>query len=238
MPKFVKDSKNSKIAGKYKVCATYAPIKQTCPDICSLKNEGCYAQLGHTGLHNSRLEQQFTGLSPEVIAVFEAGAIDAAFPKGVPQDGARGGRDLRLHVSGDCRTHPAAAIVSEAARRYVARGGGVVWSYTHAWRDVPKSAWAGVSVLASIERPEDAVLALSAGYAPAIVVPEFESNKAYLIGSVKFIPCPAQTREDTACVDCRLCLNAEGLLSRNSGIAFAAHGVKTKSLKKHLTVVS
>lgn len=235
--KFIKDSKNAKIAGKYKVCATYAPIKQTCPNTCALRNEGCYAQSSFVGMHNRVMEEVFKGHSALVVARDEARAIDAAFPKGVPQDGARGGRDLRLHVSGDCRTRRSATVVAAAARRYVGRGGGQVWAYTHAWRNVPRSAWKGVSILASVDTPKDILKAREQGYASAIVVPEHRSDRVYRVGNFKVVPCPAQTR-DMACVDCRLCFNEGRLLARKQTVAFAAHGSKTNNIKRKLTVVS
>ena len=117
MGKFVQNSRNEKITGKYKVSATYTPISVTCPNSCELKNEGCYGQLSFVGMINKRLERTQKGMSTTEAARAEAAAIDAAFPKGVPQDGSRGGRDCRLHVSGDSRTHRAARIVAAAARR-------------------------------------------------------------------------------------------------------------------------
>jgi len=41
-----------------------------------------------------------------------------------------------------------------------------------------------------------------------------------------------------SCVDCGLCLDADKLYARNMGIVFSAHGVKAKSMKKRLTVLS
>lgn len=238
MAKFVGDSQNVKIAGKYKVAATYAPIKQSCPPTCELRNEGCYAQLSYVGMLNKKQEQLHTGDSPLQVAKDEATAIDAGFPKGVPQDGGRdGGRAMRIHVSGDCKTKSAARVVGAAARRYTLRGGGPVWSYTHAWRKVPRRAWEGVSVLASVKSIKDVMEARKQGYAPAIVVPTHKSDRLYRLGNFKFLPCPAQTR-DLACTDCRLCFDADKLLSRKQGIAFAAHGSKTKAIKKRLTVLT
>lgn len=225
MSKYVHDSKNSKIG---RVSATYAPIKQTCPDTCELKGHGCYAELSFVGMINRKLESQATGMSKLEVAKAEAAAIDV----GKVTDN----RPLRIHVSGDCTTISGAEVVSAAARRFTQRGGGKVWSYTHAWRNVPRSAWEGVSILASVKGTGDILEARAQGYAAAIVVPEHKSKKRYRVGNFKFIPCPAQTF-DVTCVDCRLCFNADGLLERKLGIAFAVHGSKTKSLKKHLRVI-
>lgn len=231
MAKFVEKSSNVKIKGKYECAATYAPIKVTCPNSCSLKDEGCYAQLSFVGMINRRLEREQEGMSPDQAARLEAKAIRAAFPKGVPQDGPTGGRPLRVHVSGDCRTQRAARTVAAACRDYVERGGGPVWSYTHAWRNVPRSAWEGVSTLASVESTEDAHKARKQGYAPAILVDEHEDHRAYMKDGLRIIPCPAQTFDDKSCVDCRLCFDADRLYKSKGVIAFAAHGTKTKNLR-------
>ena len=104
------------------------------------------------------------------------------------------------------------------------------------WHNVPRSAWKDVSILASIESPKQIAEARNNGYAPAIVVPEHESDKAYKIGDTTFIPCPQQTHQ-VHCSDCGLCMKADWLFATNRGIAFAAHGVKTRELKRHLTVI-
>ncbi len=237
MAKFISNSKNVKIAGKFKVAATYSPIKQSCPSTCELRDKGCYAQSSYVGMLNRQLESDHKGSTKLQVAQSEAAAIDSGFPKGVPQDGGRGqGRPLRIHVSGDCSTKGGARVVSAAARRYTQRGGGPVWSYTHAWRKVPRASWKGVSVLASVKGTQDILEAREAGYAPAIVVPEHKSDRKYRVGNFNFLPCPAQTR-DLACTDCRLCFDADKLLARKQGIAFAAHGSKTKEIKRRLKVI-
>ncbi|NUQ78588.1 MAG: hypothetical protein HUU21_34095, partial [Polyangiaceae bacterium] len=76
-----------------------------------------------------------------------------------------------------------------------------------------------------VEQPEDIPAARAAGYAAAIVVDKFPSDKAFPLprSNAKLVPCPAETRGKT-CVECRLCLDADKLASRNVAIAFEAHG--------------
>jgi hypothetical protein len=234
LSKFVADSGNEKIGGKSgKVSATYASIEATCDKSCPLMGNGCFAEGGRVALVVKRLANASTPLRA---AQCEAREIDRSFKGGpVPQDGYRGkGCDLRLHVSGDCRTTMAAATLGSAARRWRERGGGDVWTYTHAWRKVTRASWGeSISVLASVERSEDGRKALEAGYAPAIVVSHHASPKAYEQDGVRWIPCPAQT-SDRKCVECRLCFDADALNARNAGIAFAAHG---QSFKRVLKVI-
>src|SRR5262245_23835716 len=105
-------------------------------------------------------------------------------------------RPLRLNVSGDARTAAAARTEGDAAARWVRRGGGPVWAYTHAGATVPRAAWgASVSVLASVQSTADGPAMLERGYAPAAVVTELPADgRAFDRDGVRWIPCPEQTR--------------------------------------------
>lgn len=195
------------------MCAvTYASIASSCPKSCALQGEGCYAQGGRVAILVKSLDAaKETALQ---VARSEAQQIrDNAkrAPNGYP---------MRLHASGDCRTNATARIVSDAACEWP----GPVWTYTHAWRDVDRSSWQGVSVLASIEDPRDGREAIRAGYAPALVVHSHPSDgRAFQREGVTWIPCPEQTR-GVECIRCRLCFDADALKQRRTGIAFAVHG--------------
>ena len=234
---YVSDSGNSKLMGSQKVDATYSSILHSCSPTCPLKDKSCYAQNSYCGLVNHRNERRARGADPLSIARAEARAIDDAYNgKQVPS-----GRMLRLHVAGDSRSVKGTRVINLAVKRWKARGGSVsgAWSYTHSWAHVPRKEWSQVSVLASIESVSQVGAARKQGYAPALVVPEFASDKAFKIAGCEttFIPCPAQTKDDVGCSDCKLCCRSEWLFETNRGIAFAAHGVKAKELKRHLTVI-
>jgi hypothetical protein len=217
------DSHNAKLGP---VAATYASIEASCPASCSLKGNGCYAHGGNVALHVRRLDA--SKASPLMAARDEADAIDAS-PR--PR-----GKALRLHVAGDCSTIVAANTVAAASGRWLERGGGPVWTYTHAWRSVPRTmAWERVSALASIETAADAKVARRAGYAPALVVAEHPADgRAWKANGITWIPCPAQTRDNITCADCRLCWDDAKLKARNAGITFAVHGSRKR---RALTVI-
>lgn len=141
------DSANSKLAGKGRVSATYVATAGSCPTSCELRGTGCYAESGRVGMFNYALNAKVTpGMRPEALARVEARLIREAFASGpVPQDGARGGRDLRLHVSGDARTKRSVQVLAKAVgNSWLPRGGGAVWSYTHAWETVARRFWGKV----------------------------------------------------------------------------------------------
>jgi hypothetical protein len=205
-------------------CSTYVSIAATCSSACPFKGNGCYVQAGFTGRAVRQLDGNVRGRSGFEVTLDEVAAIDDSFSRGpIPQDGARGGRDLRLHDSGDAPGKGAAMLLGEAAARWRRRGGGSVWTYTHAWKHVPREVWGtSINVLASVERPEQIAEVVSRGYAPALVVDRHRDARAYELAGVKMIPCPAETRGRT-CVDCRLCVDQD-LHKLGAGIAFAVHG--------------
>jgi hypothetical protein len=231
---YVQDSGNRKILGSKKVDATYASIQTSCPKDCPLMGEGCYAELGYVGITSHRLDDEAKGTSALEVARAEAKAIDNSYSGGDVPDK----RDMRLHVAGDSRTLAGTRLINNAVGRWKNRGGGDCWSYTHAWKHVPRETWSNVGILASISDTSEVEAAREQGYAPAIVVQEHPSEKAYqLAGSdTKWIPCPNQTR-GIGCTDCRLCFNADRLHDGNFGIAFAVHGVMKDKMKRHLAVV-
>lgn len=215
-----------------RIAVTYAPIANTCPPKCFHKiHRTCYALNGRVGIHVKRIEEGSKGLTPIQIARQESKAIRAAFSGGLVPD-----IPLRLHVAGDARTKAAAEVIAAACRDWTRRGGGSPYTYTHAWRKVPRAAWSGVSVLASVETIEGAKKALDRGYAPALTVVEHKTDRAYSAGGIKLIPCPEQTR-GIACDRCRLCFNADRLAADNTGIAFAIHGARQKHGKRKLKVL-
>lgn len=208
------------------MCATtYAPIANSCPVSCPLRDSGCYGQSGPVAIHGARLNAQCYGLSDETVAILEAAEI-ADGAERLRKQGVR--MPLRLHTFGDARTVSAAVHLANACEHWP----GDAWTYTHAWRNVPRAAWGRVSVLASVESVADAKVALRAGYAPAIVVQDHPSDgRAYDADGVRVIPCPNQTRGVT-CSECRLCWRADALAKRGAAIAFAAHGSGRKRALK------
>lgn len=232
--RYVSDSGNTKITGSKKIDATYVSIEASCPTSCPLKGESCYAQQSFTGMHGRKLDQEAIEFSPLQAAQQEAKAINNSYGgRKIPL-----GRDLRLHVAGDSRTVKGTRLINKAVGNWKARGGGDCWSYTHAWKHVPRKDWSNVSILASVNSIDDVKLARQQGYAPALVVAEHTSNKAYLLegSSTKWIPCPNQTT-GVACSDCRLCFNADRLFQGHYGIAFAAHGINKNKIKRRLAVI-
>ena len=206
------------------VSVTYA-AQGSCPDDCVFKGSGCYAETGPTGIITNRLNKQSGDADPVAIATEEAEAIDSL----------TGRNDLRVHVVGDCKSNQTAEIVSKAMQRHRRKRGRKAWTYTHAWRNVDRSSWGSESVLASVETPAEIAEAQALGYATAIVVEKFESDKIYRLDGHKIVPCLAQTK-GTQCIDCGLCMNAEALARTKTSIAFEVHGISKKKMLIQLEI--
>jgi hypothetical protein len=230
--------------------STYLPVKQTCPETCPFQGNGCMAEAGYTGRAVKRLEELATtavrGLSRLDAATrlvkAEARAIDSMFARGVPKHGGRDGNgpvDMRLHVSGDVTTAAGLRYLRSAVERWQRRGGGTPWTFTHAWRRLHRALWGPISVLASVETPEEAEEAWRRGYTPAMTVREFPAPRAFHVegSGITWIPCPAELRKAT-CVQCRLCLDrADWLHAQRKGIAFQLHGPERKKAARRLPVL-
>jgi hypothetical protein len=188
--------------------------------VTMVSQKTCYAASGPQGIHTARLNK----------ARASATELARAEAHGIAQ--LDGTKPMRLHVVGDCSTKTAARTVSKAADAYSAKRGQKVFTYTHAWRNVPREAWGQVSVLASCETPEQIEEARRRGYATAIVVPEFPSEKAYTLKGEKVVPCPEQTGRSETCTSCRLCWDDVGLRERKVTIAFSAHGSAARRVKE------
>lgn len=219
------------------VCATYVSISATCPDTCVFKDNGCFAQNGFIRRITRPLDEQakeaaLTGLQ---VAKNEAVLMDRAFSgrwggpcQRIPQDGRRGGRDLRLHVGGDVSGSDAVVILADAARRWLRRGGGDVWTYTHRWREIPVDLWGPIRVWASTETVVEALEAQARGYRASMTIDHryaLQQRHAFrdrsTKASVDVIPCPWETRK-VPCNHCRLCLREP--IPGNPVIGFVVHG--------------
>jgi hypothetical protein len=224
--KAVEVSENSKLGG---MSTTYAGIA-SCPASCPfLKTRACYGMSGPIGWLWSKIKGKGT---PAEIARAEAKLIDSL----------SGERDLRVHTLGDSRTDLAAKIVSQAAERFMKRGGArfpdrLAFAFTHAWRKVKRASWGKVSIIASCETTEAVHAAKKRGYATALVIPTHQTDKTFELDGLKIVPCPEQTGRAESCAKCRLCLNDKKLEAAGITIAFQTHGpsIKAKAMLAKLS---
>lgn len=158
--KYVSSSDNAKIGA---VDATWVSIEATCVDCSFKESRVCYAMGGQAADTTKKLDTIAVAnkISSEQASLEEAACIDSAYEgMDIPH-----GRFLRLHASGDTSTRPGAQAIRSAIGRWFNRGGAIAYTYTHAWRRVPRADFGPqLSVLASLNPDDDARGALAAGY--------------------------------------------------------------------------
>jgi len=241
------NGKDRSIPMGFGVSTTYASIKATCDsDACPIYGE-CYPVSSPLKALMRKLDAAAAGMSPDEVAALEAFIIDQQWPDEIPQDGARGGRDLRLHVSGDVLTENGARLLGAAATRWRKRGGGRVWLYTHSWRRFPASAFGpDITALASVETEQEVKEAVERGYIAFLLMPRTDDegfehgDSPFLLPEIGHmaIPCKAQTKGSN-CAKCRLCLG-DANLSMVKGkpgmvIAVLAHGRDKQMVKDRVS---
>jgi len=217
----VEKSTNSKTG---LVAATYAPI-QSCPKTCPFMDGGCYAQHGHCGIHLRRLNKNAK-------AQKKTRAVDIARIEARAIREMKSMLPLRLHIVGDCKTAKAAEIVARASGEYRARTAQPVWTYTHAWKTIPRDKWGDISVLASCETIEDAKCAMERGYAASMVRAK-KFDKSFKLGDIQMIPCPEMVK-GIPCNKCKLCTKDQMLLKSRRVICFFPHGTGAETARRAL----
>jgi hypothetical protein len=119
------------------------------------------------------------------------------------------GKPLRLHIAGDVRNEMDAMALGDAAEEWVAAGGGVVFGYTHRWREIPRGFWGHIAIMASCETIEDVKAARDAGYMAELTVLDATASKAALAAEgIKAVRCPAEKKPGMTCRECMKCWRA------------------------------
>ena len=215
LPLIAKENSTNSKTGM--VSCTYVS-QSTCPK-CPLFKNGCYAESGSMGILTKRVNSSPI-TDPIEIAKEEAKAIESLTVN----------QPLRLHVVGDFSGVEGAEIVAKACDVHKDKFGKDIWSYTHD-HTIPRKSFGCISILRSCESLQQAKKAVDDGFAAALVVDEFKSDKAYNIGEGLIgIPCPQETKKAKTCLDCKLCMKADKL--KNRVILFAAHGARKNTVKR------
>ncbi len=240
---------NKKVGNCYVTSAGQA----SCPNgknssyTCPFLTKGCYAESGPQGFTTGKLNRNGATASSLQIAKAEAAALGELNDYLQTYESGPS-KPLRLHIVGDAVTTEAVQVLEEACRPFIRKednqdglpGGGrgvtKTWAYTHGWRDVPRSAWGDISILASCETIEDMNEAHNRGYAIAAVVTSYrgtEKWKPYESGGFKILPCPEESKpagQKPQCHECGLCLRDKSLRSSKTVIAFISEtSTKTKA---------
>lgn len=203
--------------------------KDSCPDTCPLKLNGCYAENFPLSLHWQRVSE--SGISVDQLAQ-KLGKL----PRGQLWRHNVAG-DLP-HKNGTIDTQEIKPILSAVKSR-----GLKTILYTHHkiaqnYQALSEIRDSGINVNVSTESPEMAISALNAGFNSVCIMPDgSEKLTKYLDGYTgqtiaKIVICPAQTSDRVTCAACGLC--AKDRTKDRVIIGFLPHGARAKSVRTML----
>jgi len=204
--------------------------RESCPDNCSLKGSGCYAETGHVRLHWNNASKPFK----QGRNGFTGGMLGdlCASVKSLPK-----GALWRMNVSGDL-AHDNQEISVEPLREIIgANKGKRGFTYTHHIvlgtsvqaiynsSNIKFSNMAGFTINLSADTLEQADQLKALDIGPVVcIVPEDHPQHSTTPAGNPVIVCPAVTRDDITCAACGLC----AVSTRRSIVAFPVHGAGKK----------
>lgn len=190
----------------------------SCPDACSLKKNGCYADSGPV---------QFAWRKAESHGVEWNEFCDkvAALPKN---------QLWRHNVAGDLPGQSNTIDVQALRELIDANKGKRGFTYTHYPINVAENRKAialanarGFTVNVSRETYSEADEAISYGIAPVVVLQEIDAPKvSFTPQGNKVVTCPATYMDNVTCQSCELCYN----INRRVIVGFPAHGTSKRKV--------
>lgn len=206
--------------------------KDSCPDTCPLKLNGCYAENFPLSLHWKRV-------SASGMPVNQLAQKLGKLPRG---------QLWRHNVAGDLPHTNGAINMSEIRPilESVKTRKLKTILYTHHkitqnYQALSEIRDSGVNINVSTESPELAISALNAGFNSVCIMPDgSEKLTKYKDGYsgqtiAKIVICPAQTSERVTCASCGLC--AKDRTKDRVIIGFLPHGARAKSVRVMLQEV-
>jgi len=203
---------------KVNVYKTYSN-KNTCPDSCALKNNGCYAENFHVNLHWQKVTEGKRGSDWQSL-------LDSI--KALPT-----GATWRHNIAGDLvgqrdKIDGRALVELTRASIYRKKRG---FTYTHYPLNAHNSALIkaankqGFTVNTSADNVGQAVKRFKDGL-PTVVVLPIDAPNIQTIDGVKVVACPNDKTDRVKCGNCAhsFCGNSK----RDFVIGFRAHGTKKK----------
>jgi hypothetical protein len=204
--------------------------RDSCPDNCSLKGSGCYAETGHVRMHWNNASKPFK----QGRNGFTGGTLGdlCASVKSLPK-----GALWRHNVSGDlphlsqCINNTALSEIVKA--NHNKRG----FTYTHHKvigldtiasenRDsIARANKAGFTINLSADTLDQADQLKALNIGPVVcIVPEDHPQHSTTPAGNPIVICPAVTRDDVTCASCGLC----AVSTRRSIVGFPVHGAGKK----------
>lgn len=192
--------------------------KNSCPSTCPLLGNGCYAALGHTNIHWSRLSDKGQSESEFLAAVRKI----------------RKGQLWRHNQAGDL-PHNDGHVDGAFLRGLVAANKGKHgFTYTHHLPEVGDNASlikeandGGFAVNLSANNLDQAVEYRESYDSPVVTVMAMDAPNVQEYKGHRVVACPAEKSDKVNCSTCGLCQKAD----RDYIIGFRAHGIQKKRVE-------
>lgn len=190
--------------------------ESSCPIDCPLKDSGCYAAVGHVGMHWRKVSKGERGGDwSELIKTI----------KRLPA-----GMIWRHNIAGDL-PGDGVSIDGELLGSLVrANSGKRGFTYTHYkpvgenLNIIESSNKLGFTVNLSANNVSEAVSYFNNHKAPVVTVLPSSAPNLQIVDGVKIVACPAEKTDKIKCINCGLC----AIPDRDYVIGFRAHGAQKK----------
>lgn len=200
---------------------------ETCPESCSLKAQGCYAEYGPLNLHWHKVSKGERGVSwEEFLSKIKALPLDQLW---------------RHNQAGDLPGIGDTLDIEALAALVRANAGKRGFTYTHkplskvnvkAFRAAIK---AGFVINISCETFEQAKKSFELGLPTTVLLSASETRKTFVTDNGLTISvCPVYYDETMNCLTCQLCARP----NRRSVIGFPVHGTGVKKAEKQINATN
>jgi hypothetical protein len=192
----------------------------TCPETCPLKGNGCYAELGHSRIHWSRLTDGKVSTALEADQFIHA---VASLPRN---------QFWRHNVAGDLPHKNGTIDDGFLTALTRANKGKMGFTYTHHalsvenLKSIEKANKNGFTVNVSANTVQAATLLKQTSKLPVVCILPIDAPNVQTVNDVKVVACPAEKSDKVTCSTCQLCQHA----NRDFVIGFRAHGVSKKKV--------
>jgi hypothetical protein len=196
--------------------------KDSCPDSCPLKNNGCYASQGPLNIHWTKISSGQRGTDWKGF-IEQVEKLPNGWKFRYAQAGDLPGKNE--YIDGEKLFELAQTIQKKQLK---------AWAYSHKTLNksnvnkIKKANQMGFCINASADNLMEADDAISKGLPTVVVLPSDAPDVTSTVKGHKVIVCPSQTKQGKTCSDCMLCAKSD----RKFIIGFKAHGVQYKKAEK------
>jgi len=195
--------------------------KSTCPDDCPLKEKGCYAGNGPLNLHWQKVTNGERGVSFDDF-LLQVGALPIKSEYRHNQAGDLPGENGQIDAPKLARL--AATTKKRKLRAFTYSHYNVLTNLNNRLA-IKQANDDGFTINLSANHINEVDDLLALNIAPvAVIMPMNAPKVSYTAAGNKIVICPAQTNDETRCIDCMLCANKD----RNFSIGFLPHGTSAK----------